>query len=120
MIKVDSNRKLHFDGEWMCTDPDTHQFCQVVDEHTFIYIQLKETSPFHKNAVHSKNLLKELDGQTTYVDWYVEEIDVNHWSDEDINEALEPYGGILDGVKDEQSIKQLIAECIFEQYFIYD
>ena len=120
MINADSNSKLHFDGEWMCTDPDTHQFCQVVDEHTFIYIQLKGTSPFYKGAEHSKNLLKELDGQTTYLDWYAEEIDVDDWSYEDIDEALEPYGGILEGVKDEQSINQLTAECIFEQYIIYD
>lgn len=119
MINADSNRKLHFDGEWMCTDPDTHQFCQVVDEHTFIYIQLKETSPFYKDAEHSKNLLKELDGQTTYLDWYAEEIDINNWSYEDIDEALESYGGILDGVKDEQSINQITAECIFEQYICY-
>lgn len=107
--------KLFFGDGWSCTDPDNHQFCHVINSHTFRYIQLKETSSFYDGAEHSKNLLDELDGKTTIKDWYEDEIDVNDFSEDEIKEAIEPYGGILDNVTSEQDRNQLIAECSFEQ-----
>ena len=119
MIKVDTKGNLEFEGDWMCTDPDNHQFCEVVDEHTFHYVQLKECSKFYEDAEHSKNLLEDLKGRTKLSDWYEETIDVDLFSEEDVKEALEPYGGILDNVSDKQDRNQIVAECLFEQDVVF-
>lgn len=108
---------IHFDIEkWECTDPDEIQFCRKVNDTTFEYIQLKNESlkalcqSFHLG----KNILKYLSDKTYMSDWYIEEVDITDYSEDEIREYIKPYGaGLFDGCTTE-SRNQLICECIFE------
>ena len=115
--RIDENGRITFlKEEWTCTDPDEMQFCRVVDKHTFEYIQLKEKwlDLFYEECKLGKNFIDAISGVTTADYWIEDEIDVNNYDEEEIAEYLSSYGGILDGVSDETSRNQLIAECIFE------
>jgi hypothetical protein len=113
--RFNRDNTIYFEpSEWMCTDPDQGQFCRVIDSHTFEYIQIKDM----EGKEHSKKLLKTLNDKTTINDWYQDEIDVNDYDADQLGREVEPYGGILDNVTDEQTRNQLIAECIFENSLI--
>lgn len=114
--------KIHFDArQWTCTDPDEFQFCRVIDKNTFEYIQLENDTLKKKYQGCGKNLLKKINEKTTLRDWMEDVINVDDYTDEEKEEYLSPYGGILDGTNDEEVCRnQLIAECIFETDIVFN
>ena len=113
--RFNRDNTIHFEpSEWTCTDPDQGQFCRIISDTEFEYIQIKDMS----GKEHSKKLLDTLNDKTTTKDWYQDEIDVNNYDADELGEYLSPYGGILDNVADEQTRNQLTAECIFESDLI--
>lgn len=111
------DNKINFvPSEWKCTDVDEFQFCRVISEHEFEYIQLRNEE-LKKKAEKGRNALESLNGITKLTDWYQDEIDVREYEQSDIDDYVSPYGGILDG-SEGQDRNQLIAECIFETNMI--
>lgn len=109
------NNKIQFvPSEWTCTDPNEFQYCRVINDHEFEYIQLKDKELIRDSLCVGRQALAYLDGETTPNDWYQCEIDVNDYDADELGEYVAPYGGILDGVDNEQYRNQLMAECIFE------
>jgi hypothetical protein len=85
--------------EYICTDPATEQYGRRISEKIY---EFKETVKFP-------------DGNS-----YVEEkeIDLNDYSEDEINDHLSPYGWNIIQLKEENTIEDaewLMAECIFEQ-----
>jgi hypothetical protein len=114
--KFNSDGTIHFDvNEWVNTDPDEGQFCRKISDTEFEYIQLKDMD----GKEHSKHLLEALNDKTHISDWYQEIIDVNDYSNREIEEYVAPYGEILDGSEGAYR-NQLIAECIFETDYTFN
>jgi len=110
---INKNDTIHFiTNEWENTDPDNGQFCHTINDHTFLYIQIKDTNKLNHKAKHA---LEHLNDKTTETDWYYEEIDTNDYTEREKKEYVEPYGEILDNAPNQTTINQLTAECIFEQ-----
>ena len=107
-MKKNKDGTIHFElNEWTCTDPDECQFCRVIDETTFEFIQSKNRD----KTCHS---LADLNDNTTFRDWYEDTININDYDSDQLGEETKSFSGILDGVTNEQDRNQLIAECIFE------
>ena len=106
--------------KWSCTDRDQYQFCRIISEHEFQYIQLKNVEDVEKRIgkpLHTfdlESVLQVLENNTNDEDWYEDYIDTDDYQD-DAEEYFAPYGGILDGVTSERDRNQLLAECVFEQ-----
>ena len=116
-MKVNTDNTLHFNPkEWSNTDPYQYQFCKNISEHEFTYIQLKPSAiiRFSNIAHNNKHALACLNDKTALKDWYYDTIDINDYTQSEIDEYLSPYGGILDNINDNTARNQLIAECIFE------
>lgn len=112
--RFNKDNTIHFvPSEWTCTDPDEVQFCRVISETEFEYIQLKDGAL--KDQVQGGcNALAALDGETTINDWYQDEIDINDYDADELGGYIAPYGEILENADCEQTRNQLMAECIFE------
>jgi len=109
------DNKIEFvPSEWVCTDPDEVQFCRIISDTEFEYIQLRDGGLKEQVRHEGCNALSVLDGKTSISDWYQCEIDVNDYDAEELGEYVSPYGNILEGASDERSRNQLMAECIFE------
>ena len=109
--RFNQDNTIHFvPCEWTCTDPDQGQFCRAISETEFEYIQIKDM----QGKEHSKRMLDTLNDKTKITDWYQDEIDINDYDADQLGREVAPYGGILDGIKDNQYRNQLMAECIFE------
>ena len=110
--KFNSDGTIHFDvNEWTNTDPDEGQFCRVISETEFEYIQIKDM----EGKEHSKRLLEVLNDKTTIKDWYQDEIDVNDYDSDQIGSYVSAYGGDeFLGDSEGAERNQLIVECIFE------
>jgi len=115
--KINRDGTIKFDRmDWKCTDPDNYQYCRMVNDTTFEYIQLRnEAFKNECDSLDPQMILPHLSDKTKPSDWYQSETDVTDYTEEEINEYLSAYGGILDGTTDEVSRNQLIAEVIFEQ-----
>ena len=114
------DNKIHFvPSEWICTDPDEFQYCRVINNHEFEYIQLKDKELIRDSLCIGRQALQYLDEETTINDWYQCEIDVTDYDSDEIGEYLSPYGDIIEGIEDERTRNQLIAECIFETDLIH-
>lgn len=102
-----------YSNRWICTDPDTYQFCRKISDTEFEYIQLKESAIDKFNVKgYGKTALDYLSGKTFARDWYHSIIDVTSYSPEEIAEYVAPYGM-------PEVDNQLIAECIFETDWCY-
>ena len=113
--KFNSDGTIHFEVEdWICTDPDTFQFCRFINGTTFEYIQLKDPERVKDSLCIGKQALSYLNDSTTARDWYQDIVNVDDYDADEIGEYLSPYGGILDGTSDERIRNQITAECIFE------
>ncbi len=78
-----------YENGWFCTDSDNDQYCRKINDTTFDFAEL--------------NFAK---------DWVRETIRLENYTDDEIEEFLEPYGFI------EEVENQIIAECIFETEFM--
>lgn len=125
-MDLNKDDKVVLDNNWHCTDPDNFQFCKILGTSEFSYCQLKNMDIVDEinmlqSSGHFFDVKKYLTNRgTTINDWYEEDIDVNDYDADEIGEALSPYGGILDGTEDDECLRnQLIAECIFEQNYVF-
>ena len=78
-----------YENGWFCTDSDNDQYCRKINDTTFDFAEL--------------NFAK---------DWVRKTIRLENYTDDEIEEFLEPYGFI------EEVENQIIAECIFETEFM--
>ena len=84
--------------KWLSTDPNCNQYGRKIGERKY---------EFKQDWNYGGKIVLEQD-----------EIDLNDYTDEQINDHLSPYGWSIDQLKDENSLEDaewLMAECIFEQ-----
>ena len=115
--RFNSDNTIHFElSEWLCTDPDSGQFCRIVSDTEFEYIQIKDM----EGKEHSKKLLDTLNDKTTIKDWYQDEININDYDADELGEYAAAYGGDEYLGNSEGIMRnQLLAECIFEQDIVF-
>lgn len=86
--------------KWICTDPSCKQYGRKIGERVF---EFKEDVKFPNSPVVTVQ----------------KEIDLNDYTDEEINDYLSPYGWSIEILNNENdsnaSAEWLMAECIFEQ-----
>ena len=119
--RFNEDNTIHFiPSEWSCTDPDEFQYCRVISETEFEYIQLKDTELVRDSLCLGRQILMYLDGKTTINDWYQDEINVNDYDADELGEYAASYGGddYLGNSKGTYR-NQLLAECIFEQDIVF-
>ena len=110
---------------WECTDPDALQFAKKFTEHEWYYLQLKP-SAVEKVEQHfanqpiggSEEVRKYIYENLNNKDVWFDLIDVECYTQEEIDEYLAPYGDILYGCWTDEQKNQLIAECIFETDYV--
>jgi len=88
------------ESKWICTDPDTNQWGRKIGERTY---EFKQDMKYPNGMI-----VKE-----------EEEINLDEYTDEEINDHLSPYSWSIEQLKEENSLEDaewLMAECIFEQY----
>lgn len=86
---------------WVCTDPNTDQYGRKIGDRVY---EFKENIRMDDGSV----IVKQ------------HEIDLNEYSDDEINDDLTPYGWSIEKLKEDTNIKTaewLMAECIFEQSY---
>lgn len=103
---------------WFCTDPDCMQYCQKISETEFRFIQAVwlDTCGDDPRARHAKD---ESDNYVVCADY----IDLELYSDEDIESSLAYYGYFLGAARetyDKDFLNQIISECLFEDNCLYD
>ena len=120
--------------DWVCTDPDTLQFCKKLSEKVFELkefnmVELNPNTTSNMNYVKDKQKLPHLVFAEKYWNeeelWVEEEIDLDDYSEEEIQEYMDAYGYDYDGENVIFPTGQfypnnaLIAETIFEQITQY-
>ena len=84
--------------KWICTDPDTNQYGRKLSDKLY---------EFKQDMKYNGVIVTEED-----------EINLNDYTEEEINDHLSPYGWSIEQLKDENTLEDaewLMAECIFEQ-----
>jgi len=85
--------------EWICTDPDNNQWGRKLGDKRYEF----------------KQDTKYPNGTTTHEQI---EINLNDYSDDEINNHLAPFSWSIEKLKNETNLADaewLMAECIFEQ-----
>ena len=85
--------------QWICTDPDMNQWGRKIGEKVY---EFKQDMKYPNGMI-----VKE-----------EREINLNEYTDDEINDHLSPYSWSIKQIKEENSLEDaewLIAECIFEQ-----
>lgn len=85
--------------EWKCTDPDMNQWGRLIGDRVYEF----------------KQDMKYPDGSVVEEE---ETIDLNDYTEEEINDHLSAYGWDIEQLKEENNLENaewLMAECIFEQ-----
>ena len=85
--------------EWICTDPDVNQFGRKIGDKLY---EFKQDMKYPNDVV----VVEE------------NEINLNDYTEEEINDHLSPYGWSIEQLKEENTLEDaewLMAECIFEQ-----
>lgn len=99
-IQVEGQEKHNLKkiGEWICTDPDTDQWGKYEGNRQYLF---KEDCEFDDT------------GKVSAL------IDLNGYTEEEINDHLSSYGWTVEGLKEDNpnlaSAEWIMAECIFEQ-----
>lgn len=86
-------------NKWTITDPSCNQMGRKIGEKKYVF---REDVKFPDNRVITVE----------------NEIDLNEYTDAEINDHLSPYGYTMDSLINENSLADaewLFAECIFEQ-----
>ena len=104
-------------NDWFCTDPDCLQHCKKESETQFRFIQAVwlDTCDGDTRAENAKD---DSDNYAVCAGF----IDLNMHSIEDMEGSLGSYGYTLDSAKEiyGEDVNQIIAECLFEDYCLYD
>ena len=115
--RFNKDNTIHFvPSEGICTDPDEGQFCRIISETEFEYIQIKDM----EGKPHSKKLLEVVNDKTIIKDWWQDEIDINDYDADHLGRYAASYGGEeFLGNSEGADRNQLLAECIFEQDIVF-
>ena len=102
---------------WFCTDPDCMQHCKKINDTEFKFIHAVWLDTCHDDPK-AENRKNESDNYAVCADY----IDIELYSEKDIECALAPYGYDIEFVKDAygEDMNQIIAECLFEENCLYD
>ena len=85
--------------EWICTDPACNQFGRKIGDKLY---------EFKQDLLYPDDLVIKVEN----------EIDLNDYTDDEINDHLSPYGWNIIQLEEENTFENaewLMAECIFEQ-----
>lgn len=101
----------YLEEEWICTDSDCMQYCMMINENEYKFIQAVwlDTCGDDKRAENAKD---ESDNYAVCVGY----IDLDLYSEEEMEGSIESYGYTMETVKEiyGDDYKQIIAECLFE------
>ena len=104
-------------NDWFCTDPDCLQHCKKESETVFSFIQAVwlDTCEGDERAVNAKDDSDNYAVCTGY-------IDLDQHNKEDIEGTISSYGYTMESVREiyDEEANQIIAECLFEDYCLYD
>lgn len=102
---------------WFCTDNDCMQHCKKISETEFKFIQAVWLDTCHDDPK-AKNAKDESDNYAVCSGY----IDLDLYSEKDIECALSPYGYDMKFVREayKEDMNQIIAECLFEENCLYD
>jgi len=84
---------------WICTDPDNNQWGRKLGDKLY---EFKQDAKYPDGTITHEQI----------------EINLNDYSDEEINNHLSPYSWSIEKLKNETNLADaewLMAECIFEQ-----
>lgn len=84
---------------WICTDPNMNQWGRKIKDKVY---------EFKQDIIYPDGSIVEEEA----------EIDLNNYTEEEINDHLSAYGWSIEQLKEENSLgdaEWLMAECIFEQ-----
>lgn len=93
-------------SEWICTDPDSLQHSKQLDDHTWSYIEIRDT-------------LKETDHGVDYIPVVVHAvIDLHDYTLDEIWDVCSGYYNSFEQMVEQYGFREalhIMAECIFEQ-----
>lgn len=102
-------------GTYTCTDPDNHQYCRKINDHCYGYKEFNRFS-FPPEYLDKNSLT--IEGLFYNDEYWIEDtIDMNGYSEEEIQKHISAYYKDLDELKSiyGDNWKQIVCECIFEQ-----
>ena len=117
MIQNNSIFLSKFGEGFTCTDLDNFQFGKELSDNKFRFVEIDRSTLFDlfdSNNLHDIDFTELLE----YGDWFDEVIDLDNYTELDINTITKGYYGSVEVMKEiygESLYKFIIAECIFEQ-----
>ena len=117
MIQNNSNFLSKFGEGFTCTDPDNFQFGKELSDNKFRFVEIDRITLFD---LFDSEKIHEIDSTELieYGDWFDEVIDLDNYTELDINTIIKGYYDSVEVMKEiygEPNYKFIIAECIFEQ-----
>lgn len=117
MIQNNSIFLSRFGEGFTCTDLDNFQFGKELSDSKFRFVEIDRSTLFD---LFDSEKLHEIDSTELieYGDWFDEVIDLDIYTESDINTIIKGYYDSVEGMKEiygEPNYKFIIAECIFEQ-----
>lgn len=102
---------------WFCTDPDCMQHCKKISETEFRFIQAVWLDTCDGD-LEAKNTKDESDNYGVCAGY----IDLELYSEEDKECAIASYCYTMETIREiyKDAANQIIAECIFEDYCLYN
>ena len=117
MIQNNSIFLSRFGEGFTCTDLDNFQFGKELSDSKFRFVEIDRSTLFD---LFDSEKLHEIDSTELieYGDWFDDAIDLDNYTESDINTIIKGYYDSVEGMKEiygEPNYKFIIAECIFEQ-----
>ena len=116
MIQNNSNFLSKFGEGFTCTDLDNFQFGKELSDNKFRFVEVNRGTLFDlfgSNRLHDI----ELSDLIGYGDWFDEVIDLDNYTESDIDLIIKGYYDSVEVMKEiygEPNYKFIVAECIFE------
>lgn len=93
-------------SDWICTDPDTHQYCKKITDHSWVFYELRHLLRDTPNGIDETPVVCY--GAIDLYDYTLDEIwEVCSAYYDSFEDMVATYGF--------RSALQIMAECIFEQ-----
>ena len=104
-------------NNWFCTDPDCMQYCKQVNDTEFHFVQAVWLDTCSGDTT-AENAKDETDNYVVCSGY----IDLDCYSEEDVNCALSSYDYTLESANKifGDDANQIIAECLFEDECLTD
>ena len=116
MIQNNSNFLSKFGEGFTCTDLDNFQFGKELSDNKFRFVEIDKSTLFD---LFDSERLHDIDSTELieYGDWFDEVIDIEDYTDLDIDKIITGYYDSVEAMKEiygEPHYKFILAECIFE------